>query len=96
MQESKDVKGANCASPKLCRYTHAALVKDWQLAWGALPLISREAQPPATLNFVRVKSPPPFASILAHLQAVSSHPKISAAREKSSTLMVYNDDSPLG
>lgn len=63
---------AHIAPP--CRYSHAALVKDWRLVWGALPLISRGAQPPAALTTVRVKSPPPFASILAHLQAVSPHP----------------------
>jgi hypothetical protein len=67
--------GAATAVPCIARFSHCALESDWQLAWGALPLVKDSPQlPSAIATMLQLKSPPPFPAVLAHLQRVSAAP----------------------
>ncbi|PWA82169.1 zinc finger, C3HC4 type [Artemisia annua] len=66
----------------LCSYSEAILLKDWPLAWSVAPIISR-VPPESSWGDLQLRSPPPFALVLKHLQAkehtVSSFSRIEEA-----------------
>lgn len=55
----------------LCSYSEAILLKDWPLAWSVAPIISR-VPPESSWGDLQLRSPPPFAIVLKHLQVVNS------------------------
>ncbi len=57
----------------LVKYSHAALHKDWPLAWAAAPILEEGSVPPATAwTALGLRSPPLFSTVLQHLRALSS------------------------
>jgi hypothetical protein len=49
----------------LTSYERAALEADWPLTWTVLPVIAGALQlPPGVAGSLRIKSPPPFATVL--------------------------------
>ena len=56
----------------LVKYSHAALHKDWPLAWAAAPILEEGSVPPATAwTALGLRSPPLFSTVLQHLRALS-------------------------
>ncbi len=57
--------GSAGALQVLASYERAALEADWPLTWTVLPVIPAPLQlPPGVAGSLRVKSPPPFATVL--------------------------------
>lgn len=55
-----------------CRYSDAASSTDWPLVWSVMPVVAADrAPPPGAAAHVRLRSPPPFAAVVAHLKRVS-------------------------
>ncbi|CAN0888331.1 SACS [Linum grandiflorum] len=56
----------------LTSYSEAILVKDWPLAWSSSPIISRQnvIPPEYSWGVLHLRSPPPFARVLQHLQVI--------------------------
>ncbi|CAN1168841.1 SACS [Linum perenne] len=56
----------------LTSYSEAILVKDWPLAWSSSPIISRQSVIPPDYSWgvLYLRSPPPFAKVLQHLQVI--------------------------
>ncbi|GKC54480.1 hypothetical protein Tco_1077225, partial [Tanacetum coccineum] len=51
----------------LCSYSEAILLKDWTLAWSVAPILSR-IPPEYSWGALQLMSPPPFTTVLKHLQ----------------------------
>ncbi|GFR39737.1 hypothetical protein Agub_g219, partial [Astrephomene gubernaculifera] len=66
--------GSRRARQVLTRYSDAAAAADWPLVWSVLPVVAAERQPAAGLGQgqLRLRSPPPFAAMLAHLRRVGA------------------------
>ncbi|CAM0901691.1 unnamed protein product [Alopecurus aequalis] len=56
----------------LASYSEAILSKDWPLAWSSAPILSKQAIIPPDYSWgaFRLRSPPPFSTVLKHLQTV--------------------------
>lgn len=69
------IPGSSNAKRVLARMGDVCAAKDWPLAWSIMPrlvLASDKSLPAAGVAMgLRVKSPPPFASVLQHLKRVS-------------------------
>lgn len=53
----------------LTSYSEVVLLKDWPLAWSCNPILSRQCVPPEySWGAFHLRSPPPFATVLKHLQ----------------------------
>jgi hypothetical protein len=56
---------------RLVAFNRAALRKDWRLVWTSVPLVEEAALPPASCwGLLCLRSPPPFESLAAHLEAI--------------------------
>lgn len=54
------------AAPDAC-----VLARDWQLGWAALPVLTEQGAPPASIHTVLgLRSPPVFDTIAMHLKQV--------------------------
>ena len=65
--------------PFPARYSDAAAASDWPLVWSVLPLVAPDKAPPAAgaaaaagWSQLRIKSPPPFAAVAAHLRRIGA------------------------
>ncbi|KZV50624.1 sacsin [Dorcoceras hygrometricum] len=56
----------------LCSYKDAILVKDWSLAWSCAPILLKQTvvPPDYALEPLQLRSPPPFSTVLKHLQII--------------------------
>ncbi|MFS7960330.1 hypothetical protein Hanom_Chr08g00701961 [Helianthus anomalus] len=52
----------------VCSYSDAILLDDWPLAWTVAPILSK-APPDYSWGALQLRSPPPFTTVLNHLQA---------------------------
>nr|XP_043609454.1 sacsin [Erigeron canadensis] len=66
------VSGKKGGKRVLCSYSEAILLKDWPLAWCAAPIISKQSIVPPEYSWggLQLRSPPPFTTVLKHLQAI--------------------------
>lgn len=72
MAALQGVPGSHEARSVLVRYSHAALHKDWPLAWAAVPILEEASVPPSTAwTALGLRSPPLFSTVLQHLRALS-------------------------
>lgn len=61
--------GTQAGRKVLCSYNEAIILKDWPLAWSCAPILSRQGVPPEySWGPLHLRSPPPFATVLKHLQ----------------------------
>ncbi|XP_071734151.1 uncharacterized protein [Rutidosis leptorrhynchoides] len=56
----------------LCSYSEAIILKDWPLAWSVAPILSKQNMVPPEYSWgaLQLRSPPPFTTVLKHLQAI--------------------------
>lgn len=67
-----NVSGKRGGKRVLSPYSEAILLKDWPLAWSCAPILSRQNVVPPEYSWgsLQLRSPPPFATVLRHLQIV--------------------------
>jgi sacsin len=54
----------------LAAYSEAVLLKDWPLAWNSAPILATSSVVPPEFSWgaFRLRSPPAFPTVLAHLE----------------------------
>ncbi|RAL41091.1 hypothetical protein DM860_008789 [Cuscuta australis] len=67
-----NVGGKRGGKRVLSSYSEAIVSKDWPLAWSIAPILSRPNVIPPEYSWgaLHLRSPPPFATVLKHLQIV--------------------------
>ncbi|KAH8959307.1 hypothetical protein BDL97_06G072100 [Sphagnum fallax] len=59
----------------LAAYSEAVLLKDWPLAWTSAPILATSSVVPPEFSWgaFRLRSPPAFPTVLAHLEMVGKN-----------------------
>ncbi len=59
-----------CTKKVLAAYSEAVLLKDWPLAWNSAPILATSSVVPPEFSWgaFRLRSPPAFPTVLAHLE----------------------------
>eukprot|EP01018_Ginkgo_biloba_P011710 Gb_03748 [translate_table: standard] len=59
----------------LASYSEAILIRDWPLAWTCAPILARQNVVPPDFSWgaLHLRSPPPFPTVLRHLQVVGKN-----------------------
>ncbi|CAL9081959.1 unnamed protein product [Musa acuminata var. zebrina] len=66
------ISGKKGGKRVLTSYSDAVLLKDWPLAWTIAPILVKQnvVPPEYSCGAFRLRSPPPFSTVLKHLQVV--------------------------
>ncbi|KAL4575550.1 hypothetical protein LXL04_022397 [Taraxacum kok-saghyz] len=66
------ISGKKGGKRVLCSYSEALMLKDWPLGWSVAPILSKQSVVPPEYAWgsLYLKSPPPFTTVLKHLQAI--------------------------
>lgn len=66
------ISGKKGGKRVLCSYSEALVLKDWPLGWSVAPILSKQSVVPPEYAWgsLQLKTPPPFTTVLKHLQAI--------------------------
>ncbi|XP_051132159.1 uncharacterized protein LOC127252147 isoform X2 [Andrographis paniculata] len=70
-----NIVGRRSGKRVLCSYSEAVVMKDWTLSWSCSPILSIQSVVPPEYAWgpLHLSSPPPFSTVLKHLQVIGKN-----------------------